>query len=101
MARAAQSYAERRGALLEALARSGIAAQARSGFNVWVPVADEPAALRSLAAAGWAAAAGERFRLRSRPAIRLSIGSLRPEDAPGVAAAMTPAADRPLRTRTV
>jgi DNA-binding transcriptional MocR family regulator len=101
MARAEQSYAERRGALLEALARRGIAAQGRSGFNVWVPVADEAAALRSLAAAGWAASAGERFRLRSGPAIRLSIGGLRPEEAAGVAAAMTPAAERPLRTRAV
>ena len=99
MARAADAYAGRRRALVEALAAHGIAAHGRSGMNVWVPVADEAAALDALLDAGWAAAPGERFRLRSGPAVRLSIGRMAPADTPAVAAALG-APLRPARTRT-
>jgi hypothetical protein len=67
---------------------------------VWVPVADEQVALRRLLDAGWAASAGERFRLRSEPAVRLSIGRLPVEEAPAVAAALAAPPLRPVRTRT-
>lgn len=88
VARAADVYAGRRQALTGALAERGIAAQARSGFNVWIPVPDEQAAVRRLLDAGWAALAGERFRLRTPPAIRISIGRLPIEDAGALADAL-------------
>ncbi len=100
MTAAAAAYAERRRALLEALAAHEVPARGRSGLNVWVPVADEQVALRRLLDAGWAAAAGERFRLRSGPAVRLSIGRLPAVEAPAVAAALAPLAGGPARTRS-
>jgi DNA-binding transcriptional MocR family regulator len=101
MARAAESYAERRRALLVALAEREIVAQGRSGLNVWVPVRDEPAALRRLLDAGWAAAPGERFRLRSGPGVRISIARMTAEEAPAVSDALAQPAGRPARTRSV
>ena len=98
--RAATAYSRRRQALVDALAARGIAAHGRSGLNVWVPVRDEPAALSGLLDAGWAASAGERFRLRSAPGVRLSIGLLAEEDAVAVAAALAPPALRPTQTRS-
>jgi DNA-binding transcriptional MocR family regulator len=101
MLRAEASYEERRTALLDALAERDIPAHGRSGFNVWVPVPDESAALRGLFEAGWAASAGERFRMRSGPAVRIAIGRLLPEDAPALAQAFATPAARPSRTRFV
>jgi DNA-binding transcriptional MocR family regulator len=98
--RAAEAYAERRSSLIEALAERGVAAQGRSGFNVWIPVPDEQAAVRRLLDAGWAVAAGERFRHQSPPAIRVSIGSLLPAEAPRLAQALALARERPTRTRS-
>jgi DNA-binding transcriptional MocR family regulator len=84
--RAARIYGERRGALLDALAARGIEAHGRSGLNVWVPVPDEAAVVRGLLDAGWAVAAGERFRIASAPAVRITIATLRPEEAEVLAA---------------
>ncbi|MHB8342576.1 MAG: aminotransferase class I/II-fold pyridoxal phosphate-dependent enzyme [Mycobacteriales bacterium] len=81
-------YAERRTALLAALATVGVAGHGRTGLNVWVPVPDEAAAVQALAEAGFAASAGDRFRLRSAPGIRISIGRLAIAQAPRVAAAL-------------
>jgi DNA-binding transcriptional MocR family regulator len=100
MSAAAAAYTARRNALLEALAAHGLPAHGRSGLNVWVPVADEQVALRRLLDAGWAASAGERFRIRSGPAVRLSIGRLPVEEVPAVAAALAAPPPRPVRTRT-
>jgi DNA-binding transcriptional MocR family regulator len=100
MAEAAAVYAERRQALVDALAELGMAARGRSGLNVWVPVADEQVALRRLLDAGWAASAGERFRMRSEPAVRLSIARLPVDEAPSVAAALAAPPSGPVRTRT-
>ena len=66
---AADVYAARRAALVEALAAHGLAAHGRSGMNVWVPVPDEDAAVRALLAHGVSVAAGAPFRLW-RPARR-------------------------------
>ena len=100
MADAAAAYTARRRALVDALAEHDLRASGSSGLNVWVPVPDEQAALRRLLDAGWAASAGERFRLRSEPAIRLSIGRLPVAEAPAVAAALGAPSPRPARTRT-
>jgi DNA-binding transcriptional MocR family regulator len=79
--RAAVTYADRRDALIVALAARGIAAHGRSGMNVWVPVPQEAPVIRFLLDAGWAVAGGERFRLRAGPAIRITTATLRSDDA--------------------
>jgi len=76
VARAARHYAARRTALVRALAARGIAARGRSGLNVWIPVPEESAAVQSLLGAGYAVAAGERFRIASPPAIRITVSTL-------------------------
>lgn len=98
--RAAEAYAERRAALIWALAELGVAAQGRSGFNVWIPVPDEQVAVSRLLDAGWAVAAGERFRHLSPPAIRVSVGTLVPAEAARLARALAQAGERPARTRS-
>ena len=85
-ARAAEVYAERRQALVEALAVNDIQAHGRSGFNVWIPVREETATVQALAARGWAVAAGERFRIQSPPAIRVTTSALLPAEAKRFAA---------------
>jgi len=81
LARAAEVYAQRRNALIDALAAHGISAHGRSGFNVWIPVREETATVQALAERGWAVAAGERFRIRSAPAIRVTTSVLAPDEA--------------------
>jgi DNA-binding transcriptional MocR family regulator len=81
LARAAEIYTQRRSALIEALASEGIAAHGRSGFNVWIPVVAETATVQALSDRGWAVAPGERFRLRSAPAIRVTTSVLAPDEA--------------------
>jgi DNA-binding transcriptional MocR family regulator len=98
LAQAADTYVARRKALLDALASHGIRVECRSGFNVWVPVREETAAVQHLAACGWAVAAGERFRIRSGPAIRITTAALTPDRAPHLAADVAAAA-RPFATR--
>jgi len=79
--RARQAYARRRSSLVQALARRGIPAQGTTGLNVWVPVPDEAAAVRGLLERGWCVRAGARYRLRSEPAIRITIAELLPDRA--------------------
>jgi DNA-binding transcriptional MocR family regulator len=80
-ARAGRVYTERRQALLRALAERGIRAQGASGLNVWIPVSEESATVQALLHAGWAVRAGERYRIESAPAIRVTIATLGPKDA--------------------
>lgn len=79
--KAAATYAGRRQALIDALARHGIAARGRSGLNVWIPLPAESAVVQSMLEAGWAIGAGDRFRLKSPPAVRISVATLRPGEA--------------------
>jgi len=85
---AAAAYAERRQALLRALARRGIPARGRSGLNVWIPVREEAAVIAGLAAAGWGLRPGERYRLKSPSAVRVTTAALRPEEAEPLATAL-------------
>jgi DNA-binding transcriptional MocR family regulator len=95
-ARAGRVYAERRTALLRELAARGITAHGASGLNVWIPVAEESATVQALLHAGWAVKAGERYRIASPPAIRVTIASLTPRDAARFADTLAVA----LRSRT-
>jgi len=81
LARAEKTYRERRETLLRELAKRGIAAHGVSGLNVWIPVAHESAVAQSLLGRGWAVNAGERYRIASGPAIRVTISKLEPKDA--------------------
>lgn len=85
LARATAIYAQRRQALTSALAAEGVRVPATSGFNVWIPVRQETAVVQHLASTGWAVAAGERFRLRSGPGIRVTTSALEPSEAPRLA----------------
>jgi DNA-binding transcriptional MocR family regulator len=96
-ARAADAYTQRRQALIDALAAHELTAYGRSGLNVWIPVREETATVQALAERGWGVAAGERFRLRSVPAIRVTTSALAPDDAQRFAADFAVA----LRSRAV
>jgi DNA-binding transcriptional MocR family regulator len=86
--RAAETYATRRQALIDALAVHGVTAHGRSGMNVWIPVAEEAATIATLAQAGWAVRGGERYRLASGPAIRVTVSTLGAREAGRLAAAI-------------
>jgi DNA-binding transcriptional MocR family regulator len=94
LARAADIYALRRSTVIDALAAEGVTVVARSGFNIWIPVAEEVAAVQALARRGWAVAAGEPFRLRSGPGIRVTTSALAVESARPFAAACAEALRR-------
>jgi DNA-binding transcriptional MocR family regulator len=96
LARAERVYGERRRALVEALAGYGISAYGRSGLGVWVPVAEEVSTVQQLLERGWAVSAGERYRFRTPPGIRITTTDLEPDEAEQLAAAL----DATLRTAT-
>src|SRR5437764_2814808 len=98
-ARAAQAYSRRRRALLDALAGHGIQAHGRSGMNVWVPVREEAPVVRALLDGGWLVLAGEHFRIRTPPGLRITIASLKEGEAELIAriTAATENAGRPRR----
>lgn len=81
VARAEETYALRRSALLREFADRGTEAFGASGMNVWVPVADESAVVNGLRSYGWWVAAGARFRLSSGPGVRVTVADLEPADA--------------------
>ena len=101
VARAGATYDARRGALLTALRDAGVAgATGRTGLNVWVPVADETAAVTALRDAGIVVTPGARYRVATAPGIRVTASNLAPADAAPVAAAVAvAAATRPSRSR--
>ena len=66
---------------MSALAARGVEAAGDSGLGVWVPLADEAAAVRELLVQGWAVSPGERYRFRSAPGIRVTTASLEPDEA--------------------
>ena len=48
---------------------------------MWIPVTEETSTIQSLMARGWAVTAGERYRLATGPAIRVTIATLLPREA--------------------
>jgi DNA-binding transcriptional MocR family regulator len=88
LVRVERTYAERRSALVTALAARGIEAQGDSGIGVWIPLADEAAVVRELLDQGWAVSPGERYRFESPPGIRVTTASLKLEEAEQLAEAI-------------
>ena len=88
LGKARKTYSARRVALLDALADRGIAAQGATGLNVWIPVAGEADVVRGLLERGFCVRAGARYRLRSAPAIRVTITELETERAVELAQAL-------------
>jgi DNA-binding transcriptional MocR family regulator len=86
--RAERVYATRREALVAALAARGIDSSGDTGLGVWVPLVDEAVVVADLLLAGWAVGPGERFRLRSAPAIRITTTDLEPSEADVLAATL-------------
>jgi len=78
VADAQATYADRTAAMVDSLAARGVDVPGRDGINVWVPVAEQGAALLHLAAAGVRAASGDPFWI-SPPGsdhIRITTSSL-------------------------
>jgi DNA-binding transcriptional MocR family regulator len=73
---AAETYARRRRALIDALNEHGIEARGRSGLNVWIPVADEAVVVDGMAEKGWAVRAGSCYRIKSATGIRVTVSTL-------------------------
>jgi DNA-binding transcriptional MocR family regulator len=97
--RAASAYAERRGAVLDALAAHELEAHGVSGLNVWLPVPEEVPVVQGLAARGWAVQAGEPFRIEAPPAIRITVAALPPERAVALVDDLVEVLDHRLGTR--
>jgi DNA-binding transcriptional MocR family regulator len=89
--RAAVLYAERRQALIEALATRGLRGHGRTGLNVWIPVPDEDIAVRALLRAGFSVTPGAIYRVGSPSAVRVTTAALEPGEAEAVAAAVADA----------
>jgi hypothetical protein len=68
-------------------------------MNVWVPVAEEGAVVQRLLGAGWAVLPGERFRLHSRPGVRVTVSTLGEGEAERLAADLAAALAPGRRTR--
>lgn len=81
-------YSSRRAALVDALRRRGLTASSGSGVNLWLPVKEEAAMVERMAARGYTVQAGQPFRLRAAPGLRISVGNLPPEKADDVAQAL-------------
>ena len=90
--RASVETNKRRLALLTALERRGVRAHARSGLHAWIPVREEAFAVRHLLDAGYAVLPGERFRLWTPPAVRVTTAQMLPTEVEPLADALIEAA---------
>ena len=92
---ARDAYALRQRSFAAAMTAAGMPFPVGDGINVWVPVADERAAIVRLAAAGIRVAPGTPFQLTgsvaAEPHIRVTVGSIPGDPAP-VALAIADAA---------
>ncbi|XOZ33659.1 aminotransferase class I/II-fold pyridoxal phosphate-dependent enzyme [Halomonadaceae bacterium KBTZ08] len=85
---ARSTYTQRRTALVEALQKQGFPGTTGSGINLWVPVKNEAAMVERMTSRGYTVQAGQPFRLRAAPGVRLSVGNLPAEEAEAVAQAL-------------
>jgi len=83
--KAERSYTMRRTMLVEELADRGVRSLGRTGLNVWIPVREEVPVIRGLLQLGWALKAGEAYRLRSEPFVRVTVAALKPSEIPTLA----------------
>jgi DNA-binding transcriptional MocR family regulator len=70
-----------------------VAAEGKTGINVWIPVEDETRTVGLLRDAGYAVAPGSRFRITAPPGIRITISALDQADIPALADAVAAAVD--------
>jgi DNA-binding transcriptional MocR family regulator len=96
---ARRTYAERQKAVCAALTEHGVDVPVPDGINLWLPVADERAALVQLTSAGIRAAGGSPFLAPGSndtgvdaDHIRVTTGLVEPEEASHVAVALAAAA---------
>lgn len=92
---ARRTYAERQAAVCAALAEHGVVVDVPDGINLWLPVADERAALVQLTSHGIRAAGGSPFvapGAASADHIRVTTGLVDVSEASHVAAALAAAA---------
>ncbi|MGD1257619.1 aminotransferase class I/II-fold pyridoxal phosphate-dependent enzyme [Mycobacterium seoulense] len=94
---AERQYGETRRRLSAALADRAVAAHARSGLNVWIPVPDETVAITRLLRAGWAAAPGTRYRIGTPPGIRVTVADVTADEIDPLADAIAEAVHGPGR----
>jgi DNA-binding transcriptional MocR family regulator len=80
--------------MVDALASYGITVGGTDGINIWLPVADEAAAMVRLASRGIGATAGAPFAVGSLtgPFLRITVGSIA-DDHSRIAAELAAAAD--------
>lgn len=94
--RAAERYRDRRERMVASLAAHGVAATGKSGFQVWIPVADEVAVVSAVQAEGFAIRSSVGYRLSSAPAVRVTVCALTDDQidriAQAIAGALRPAA---------
>ncbi|MEV6490874.1 aminotransferase class I/II-fold pyridoxal phosphate-dependent enzyme [Actinoplanes sp. NPDC051633] len=90
---AAQTYEDRREALLSALLARGVEAMGATGINIWVRVPDETSAVGALREAGYAVAPGSLFRIESPPGVRVTISGLGDDRVEALADAIAAAVD--------
>jgi DNA-binding transcriptional MocR family regulator len=88
-------YNARRLLMLSELAERGIKAYGASGLNVWIPVAEEAPTVAGMLQHGWAITAGERWRLRTAPAVRITISTLQQDEIALVADDLAAVLERP------
>lgn len=84
VADAQATYAARTAAMADALAARGIDVPGRDGINVWVPVAEQGAALVHLAAAGVRAASGDPFWISAPASNHIRVTTSSVDGAPDV-----------------
>jgi DNA-binding transcriptional MocR family regulator len=98
VAAAREVYAERRAALLAALAERGATATAADGINLWLTVDDQQVAMLALAAHGIAVAPGAPFEVTPLGAehVRVTVGLIR-DDFDSLAEILASAADATAR----
>ncbi|MGA8255305.1 MAG: aminotransferase class I/II-fold pyridoxal phosphate-dependent enzyme [Nocardioides sp.] len=90
---ARRQYFARQRVLVDHLSRLGLTLPAPDGINLWLPVADERAALLHLAASGIRVAAGSPFLASGASHhVRVTSGLVLPDQAAEVAAALVQAA---------
>lgn len=98
--RARDSYAQRRRALISALADRGVPSRGRTGLNVYIPVVEETPVINVLMHEGWSLRPGEAYRLRSPPFVRATISLIAATEIDMLAEAIARAVRPRRRTRS-